>query len=305
MMLDYFDSTGDAEWARSVMLPIARGVVRFFDEHWNRDENGKIRFDPAASLETWHVAVNPMAEIVGLRTILPRLLVLPEAIANSGDRARWRRMLDEVPEAPKGEREGREILLPAEEFSVEKNMENPALYAVFPYRMYGVGRPDLEIARRTYATRGQRQNFGWCQDSIQAAYLGLAKDARSLLVKRARTKHAGSRFPAFWGPNHDWIPDQDHGANILMTLHAMLMQTVDDKILLLPAWPADWDVDFKLHANRGTVVEAQVRGGKVVHLKVEPQEERRRVCVLSESDHSDRFESHRHTQQDQQALEVG
>jgi hypothetical protein len=28
----------------------------------------------------------------------------------------------------------------------------------------------------------------------------------------------------------------------------MLMQTVGRKILLLPAWPKNWNADFKLHA---------------------------------------------------------
>lgn len=44
------------------------------------------------------------------------------------------------------------------------------------------------------------------------AYLGLADEARQNLVGRARNCDKGSRFPAFWGPNFDWIPDQDNGA---------------------------------------------------------------------------------------------
>ena len=33
-----------------------------------------------------------------------------------------------------------------------------------------------------------------------------------------------------WGPNFDWVPDQDHGNNILTTLHCMLLQAVGDKL---------------------------------------------------------------------------
>jgi len=33
------------------------------------------------------------------------------------------------------------------------NTENPELYAAFPYHLYGVGKPDLELARHTYAAR--------------------------------------------------------------------------------------------------------------------------------------------------------
>jgi hypothetical protein len=52
--------------------------------------------------------------------------------------------------------------------------------------------------------------------------------------------------------------------------HYMLLQSVGEKILLLPAWPKDWDVSFKLHASRQTTVEATVHGGKVTGLKVVP-----------------------------------
>ena len=51
-----------------------------------------------------------------------------------------------------------------------------------------------------------------------------------------------------WGPNFDWTPDQCHGSNILTTLHLMLLQPVGGKLHMLPAWPKDWDYEFKLHA---------------------------------------------------------
>ena len=53
-----------------------------------------------------------------------------------------------------------------------------------------------------------------------------------------------------WGPNYDWLPDQDHGSNIMLTLQHMVLETAGDKIFVLPAWPKDWDVSFKLHAPR-------------------------------------------------------
>ena len=49
----------------------------------------------------------------------------------------------------------------------------------------------------------------------------------------------------------------------MIALQRMLMQCEGDRILLLPAWPKDWDVSFKLHAPRQTTVECVYRGGKV------------------------------------------
>jgi len=110
--------------------------------------------------------------------------------------------------------------------------------------------------------------------------LGRAEEARKMLVTNAKRKHEGSRFPAFWGPNYDWIPDQDHGGNLLNTVQTMLMQTDGKKILLFPAWPKDWDVEFKLHAPGNTTVEGVLRDGKVEELTVVPGERRKDVAVL-------------------------
>jgi hypothetical protein len=52
----------------------------------------------------------------------------------------------------------------------------------------------------------------------------------------------------------------------------MLLQSDGRKIYLLPAWPREWDVDFKLHAPMRTTVEGQFQAGKLVRLRVNPVE---------------------------------
>ena len=56
-----------------------------------------------------------------------------------------------------------------------------------------------------------------------------------------------------------------------MALQVMLMQCEGKKILLFPAWPKEWDVEFKLHAPLNTTVEGVYRGGKLLELKVTPE----------------------------------
>ena len=102
------------------------------------------------------------------------------------------------------------------------------------------------------------------------AYLGLADDARNAVVDRARSHDPGERFPAFWGPNYDWTPDQDHGGVLMKALQSMVLQTDGRAIFVLPAWPRDWDVDFKLHAPGRTVVEGTCRNGALERLSVTP-----------------------------------
>ncbi len=64
----------------------------------------------------------------------------------------------------------------------------------------------------------------------------------------------------------------DNGGSGMITLQLMLMQCDGKRIQLLPAWPADWVADFKLHAPYQTTVEGHVQNGKVTHLKVTPAE---------------------------------
>ena len=151
VMLDRYDFTQDKKFARDTLVPLADPLIAFLDQYWQkRDANGKIRFEPAQSLETWHVAVNPLPEIAGLRFLLPRLLALPESVTTQEQRARWQRLLGELPPMPVAD-DGVNLLRPAESFSDHSNSENPELYAVFPYRLFGVGRSDLDMARATYA----------------------------------------------------------------------------------------------------------------------------------------------------------
>ena len=85
-------------------------------------------------------------------------------------------------------------------------------------------------------------------------------------------------YVAEQGPNFDWVPDQDHGGVLLKALQAMLVQTDGKTIYLLPAWPKDWNADFKVHAPYQTVLEGRVRDGKIVALDVRPPE--RKIDVI-------------------------
>jgi hypothetical protein len=225
-----------------------------------------------------------MPEIAGLTAVTERLLVLAGDKVGSSEKDLWQRLQAKMPDLPTREDEGTRMLAPAEKFATKSNIENPELYAVFPYRRVALGRPGVELAVEALDHRLDRGNFGWRQEDIFMAYLGLTDQARDYVVGRARAKHEGSRFPAFWGPNYDWMPDQDHGGVLLKALQAMVMQTDGRKVWLLPAWPRDWEVDFKLHAPYETVVSGRLRKGKITRLSVQPADRRKDVLVQNSGD---------------------
>ena len=62
-------------------------------------------------------------------------------------------------------------------------------------------------------------------------------------------------------------------------MQRMLVQESNGKIVLLPAWPADWDVDFKLHLENKTTVQGKVMNGKLVDWSIEPTSRRGDVDI--------------------------
>ena len=79
----------------------------------------------------------------------------------------------------------------------------------------------------------------------------------------------------------DSCPDFDHFGAGSVALQRMLVQEAGDKILLLPAWPADWDVDFQLHLAGRTVLRGTVKDGKLTAWDIQPPSRRGDVVVCT------------------------
>jgi hypothetical protein len=270
LMLDYYEHTLDRDFLRRTALPFAREILTFFEQHYPTNEAGQLVMQPAQALETWWDCTNPMPELAGCLAVSERLLTLPVELAPPADRLLWQRLRKKLPPLPLRDIQGEKALAPAEKFAAKQNIENPELYAVFPFRLIALSRPNLNWGSTALQHRWDKGNFGWRQDDIFMAYLGLTNQTRQFLIGRALNHDRGSRFPAFWGPNYDWIPDQDHGGVLMKTLQAMLLQTDGPTLLLLPAWPQDWDVDFKLHAPQRTIVAGTVHAGQLTRLEITP-----------------------------------
>ena len=298
MLLDAYDTTQDLDFAKATLLPMAVELTTFFDQHWSRVD-GKIRFDPSQALETYQGGVvNPTQDIAGLMHVLPRLLALPDSLTTPAQRSMWKKTLADLPPLPQGPLptgrvgrggeppfgkdvpDGTQVILPAEKYGKSANVENPELYPIFPFRLFGVNLPDLELARNTCLARIFQSSTCWGQDGIQVACLGWADRAKAEVTANF-TAYGGERFKWFWKPGHDWEPDLDNGGAGELILQNMLMQPRGNKVLLFPAWPKKWDVYFKLHAPKQTVIEGIWRGGKLESLKVTPESRRKDVIQMN------------------------
>jgi alpha-L-fucosidase 2 len=292
-MLDQYDVMQDAGFARQDIVPFGDAIVTYYARHWPRDPNGKIYIAPAQSLETYQLdAVNPTPDIAGLKHVLPRLLALPQQLTTPAERTAWKKTLDDLPPIPlgktargkipplaQGDADGMPIILPAEKYGRSGNVENPESYVAFPYRLYGVGKPELDLARNTFKARLFPQDTCWGQDGPQSAVLGLTDIAQKAAIDEF-TAYGNQRFSWFWRTGHDWIPDLDNGGTGMVTLQLMLMQTDGRRIQLLPAWPKSWTADFKLHAPFQTTVEGHIENGVVSNLKVTPKARAKDVTIV-------------------------
>jgi hypothetical protein len=282
IMLDYYHDTQDQKFLKETLIPFASSILEFYDQHWPRTTEGKIHLDPSQSIEMWHKAVNPLPDIAGLHFVLEGMLAhIPGAEVES-QRQNWQKMLADLPPVPsKTAPDGRKVLLPADVYTSKANRENPELYAIFPYRLYGVDKPNLDVGLNTYAQRACTGHNCWGQDGTQSAFLGQAGASAIDVSRRFCTIDPHYRFPIMYGPYADETPDLDNGGNAMMTLQTMLLQCEGDKILLFPAWPKGWNVEFKLHAPLKTTIEGIYLNGKVTELKVSPESRAKDVVQMA------------------------
>ncbi len=292
MLLDYYAYTGEKQAVDEWLAPMAKAYLDFFDLHFKR-QDGKLLMTPSHANETYWDVVNPTPDVAGLQWVIDGLLKLPEGSLPSTLRGQCERMRQEIPPLPLTSSDwaapfrstepprypfpvsgkaGAMCIAPAATINdkLPNNSENPELYAIFPFRIFGCGKPSCEVAVESFERRLAKANYCWHHDEIQAAYLGLATAARKGLCSRAKGMDSQCRFPAFWGPGHDYTPDMDHGGVLMEALQRMILQADNGKLLLLPAWPKDWNVDFKLHAPDGRIVQGKVEDGRLLKLNVEP-----------------------------------
>ncbi len=276
------------------------GTVRFYDSYYRAeckrrtgnelDSRGRLVIYPSNGLELAYNATNPIETVAGLRRVTCALLALPKTYLSAKERTYLAEVKKRLPDLPVGTSNGKDIYKFAEKHESEYNKwEYPEMFAAWPYRLAGVTKPEtLPRLRNTedelpqYRLDFISRDFSWMPNAVNAAAMGKSNEAKKRIIHKLANQQAQARFPAFFGPGHDWIPDHNCGGSGMTALQEMLMAADpygDGHIYLLPAWPKDWDVRFKLHAPHKTVLVCEVRNGKVVFLEVSPASRKKDVVI--------------------------
>lgn len=252
--------------------PLIRQTLIFFDEHYQYiakklgvkplNADGKLMLYPSSGCETYKMAYNPSSVIAALKTVAEQWIEYKGDSLNN--------FLSRIPPIPLRTIEGDTCIAPAIVWARIQNIETPQLYPVFPWRVYGMGRENLHIARNTYLKDPHAVEMhstkGWKQDNIWAACLGLTDEAFKL--NKEKLADGPYRFPAFWDPGYDWAPDCNKGGASMIGLQEMLLQEKPDGgLLLFPAWPKNINAKFRLKATGGRTVEAEIKNGTIIENK--------------------------------------
>lgn len=280
MMADYVSYTGDLRFRDEVLVPFAREILLFYDQHYPRDSRGKVRLDPNQAIETWWVTVNSAPDVAGLRFCLDQLLGMMAGTPQ--DRETWKKFRAEMPEVPTRTVDGYQIIAPAEKYEHKGNGENAELYPVFPFRCFGLSLGTQNLVQRTMEHRTCKDTFGgicWTQDQIGWTLAGNAREAANGLMRRFRRASSSLRMPLYGNESTDGIPDWDHFGSGSIALQRMLAQEGNGKIFLLPAWPAEWDADFKLHLMHNTILTGTVKSGKLLKWECIPRARKADVVI--------------------------
>lgn len=279
MILEYHRFSG-ADISK--YMPFIKAALIFFDEHYqlrqkkrngkSLDKNGKLVIYPSTSCESYRGAKNPSDIIAGLRACIGSLLDLDSTYISEKEKNYFAGFLKRIPDYPIDETEGLKIINPAESWLKEANQELPQFYPLFPFNQFKIGDAEIQYFKNAYQLAPDFRKGtikSWHQDGIQFARMGMTEEAADYNTRKLQD--SPRRYPTFWGPGHDWVPDHNWGGSGMIGLQEMLLQTIDDKIVLFPAWPKNWDVKFKLHAPQNTTVQATLKNGEIVALKVSPE----------------------------------
>lgn len=274
-----YEFTGDKQFLRDFVYPMLKGSLDFYLGYAKKGADGKYYLDPADAQESYWLVKDPAQDLAALRWAIPVALEASKQFGVDADmRPRWQDLLDNL--APFPVDPDKHMLREADlkPDAERHNSENVANYAIYPFAIFGIGKPDWELAKNTFDNRPVAgMGNGWEPAAIAAARLGLADEAAKLMmghmVSNLRTVSGTWYSPttAVFAGN---VPDStyyDAAGVSAQALDEMLLQSHDDIIRLAPAWPEKWQAQYRLLARGGFLVSADIDAGRVRYAVIESQ----------------------------------
>ena len=293
MILEYYRySSRDI----SAYLPFIYNAVYFYDHHYrfiHRQETGrelnhqgKLVLYPTTPGEHSPNSTDASDAVAGLQAVVETSLELPKEVLPDSIRSYFKKVKERIPplelyKYKAADGQFHTLLRESKEDIEWHSGFMPSLYAIFPYRLVTSESEEFPYALNVWKFKMSEENkknyASWRPGVFMGANLLLKEYTKEQILKKLGS--SGRRYPTFWGPGHDWVPDHNWGGSGMIGLQDMLLQEKGGKIHLFPAWPKEWDVQFKLHASGNTTVEGELKNGQIYGLKVTPQKRQKDTVI--------------------------
>ncbi|MEI6753240.1 MAG: hypothetical protein WCK78_08720 [Paludibacter sp.] len=213
LFCDYASLSGDKRFIKENLFPYASGAITYYRMRYpERTADGHIDFTPSNAQEGYFFATDSAELIVGMKSLLPRLLVLGKEYGwDKSTLVIWKKMLNDLPELPRGSikihetndstldssyivsftpmtsrpitLEKSDLLAPvrilSSDYSRTIDRQLPELDSIWPGKLMLRNKKDHDVAVRSYHARlFKHVPTGWSMDVVHAACLGLKEEVR-------------------------------------------------------------------------------------------------------------------------------
>lgn len=303
-----YEHTQDGAFLREQAYPIIRGVAEFYANFPNLKlgSDGIYHIHYVNNHEPVWGATDAQEEISAIRGMLPVAIKAAEILRVDADlRRRWTELLEKIAPLPTNntlrsgparDREDRERWISGLPPAFRGDLNSPRVVPAAFYDLCCVETEDEAMRKMGHATfeaifphgidsRTPVRELDW--DPVAAANLGRSEDVRHLLLGQIQNMPAETDFCDWVGsgapavlPNRMTLREGPGALGVqrlgrmAQTLHASLLQSVPPKpggdpvLHVFPAWPKDWNAQFKLSARGGFVVTASWRNGRVEFIEL-------------------------------------
>ncbi|MBO9620468.1 MAG: hypothetical protein J7539_15690 [Niabella sp.] len=282
-----YKMTGDINWLRESAYPMMKGMVDFYQDYARKGGDGCFHIFPANVHESYWGVKDGIVDLGAIRSLTPKVIACSEMLGVDADRRKgWRELVEKIAAYPAGNDpgvvqlqspgtgqspRGESIpLFPSGTFGAgyalscvgRQNVDPVWMWPVFPFE-------DISLVRgRFTGTPEEKENFQKMLLTYAnlpptfygfpwppyASRLGLTDEVRKLIPLYVATiQQTPNGLQRSWGQ-----------ANLGLSAEALqsaLMQSVDDTIIIAPAWPSEWQADFTLLARGGFLVSASLEKG--------------------------------------------
>jgi hypothetical protein len=286
----------DRQWLRDRAYPMLKGIAEFYRNYPNttRGDDGKYHIHDVNNSEPIWGATDSQEDIAAMHGIFPAAIRASEILETDADlRATWRDFLANLAPLPTGV-DGRWIS--AAPPILHSGPERPALTPTVYYDLCTVATEDSEMLSHANAIYGSSN----VQTRLPvptlsaiatvAAHLGRGEDMKLLLPSQLRALAAEREFCDWAGSGKTGVMrnrltlregpgaiDAERLGRVTRGVHESLLQSGpavpggDPVICVFPAWPKEWDAEFRLLARGAFLISAAMERGEIQFVEIQSQ----------------------------------